>query len=367
MKILFLVSSMAGHGAERVAATLTNAWAARGDEVILMPTFSGRGDCFYELHPNVQLTYLADLVSSREKTWTNQVARLRALRHFIKTEKPTVIVSFLSNVNVAAIVTSLGLGIPVLVCERTDPFAVSRSLGLSLACRLSYPFATFLVVQTQAVAAKYIASGWSLNRLRIIPNPIPEQILNITRDRSHRSTKRLLGIGRLYEGKQFDVLIRVFANLAQRYGDWSLKIVGEGNLRTELQQQITALNLDARIELAGQSSAIGEELAKADIFALTSKYEGFPNVLLEAMAVGVPCVSFDCPSGPQEMSQDGQVALLVPLNDEHALELALERLILNAELRDTLGGQARTSVIARFSLEEVLEQWDLLFQQSGVQ
>ena len=89
--------------------------------------------------------------------------------------------------------------------------------------------------------------------------------------------------------------------------------------------------------------------------------------LLEAMAVGLPCVSFDCASGPREISMEGQVALLVPLNDEQALELALERLMLDADLRQTLGDQARASVIERFALDKILEQWDLLFKEIGIQ
>jgi len=124
-KILLLVSSMGSGGAELVAATLVNGWVTRGDQVTLMPTFSGRGDCFYELSPKVRLVYLADLVPRRGRTWANQFARLRALRHFIATERPNVIVSFLSNVNVPAILASIGLGIPIIVCEHTDPFVMS--------------------------------------------------------------------------------------------------------------------------------------------------------------------------------------------------------------------------------------------------
>ncbi len=358
---------MSSGGAERVASTLSNAWTARGDQVTLIPTFSGRGGCFYELSPAVRLVYLADLVSSRIRTWTNQVERLRALRRFILAERPDVIVSFLSNVNVAAVIAAFGLGIPVIICERVDPFAMPISRGLRLACRFSYPLATVLMVQTQAVATKFAASGWSLKRLRVIPNPVSEQMLDIQRRIGDSTTKRLLSIGRLEEQKQFDILIRVFARLAQHYADWSLRIIGEGSLRTALQQQITELGLDARVELTGQSAMIGEELAMADIFALTSSYEGFPNALLEAMTVGLPCISFDCPSGPREISLDGQVALLVPLNDEQALELALERLMLDAELRQTLGRQACVSVIERFSLDKILEQWDLLFKELGIQ
>jgi len=367
MKILLLTSSLGSGGAERVASTLANAWTACGNQVTLMPTFSGRGECFYELSPEVRLVYLADLVSSRIRTWANQINRLRALRRFMATERPDVIISFLSNVNVATIIASIGLGIPVIVCEHTDPFVYPVPRLLGLARKFTYPLADTLMVLTDSVADKYAAHGLFLPRIRVVPNPIFEQLMNVLHHGSNNvSTKRLLGVGRLDDGKQFSVLIRVFANLANRYTQWSLRILGEGPLRADLQQQIVDLGLESRIELPGVVSAIENELVEADIFALTSKYEGFSMVLLEAMVVGLPCVSFDCPSGPREMSMDGQVASLVPQNDEQELELALERLMLDADLRQTLGSQARVSVIGRFSLERVLERWELLFQEIGV-
>jgi len=365
-KILLLVSAMNSGGAERVASVLVNAWASRGDQVILMPTFSGRGECFYQLSSGVRLVYLADLVSSKARTWTNKGSRLFALRRFIAAERPDVIVSFLPNVNVTAVIASFGLGVPIIVCERTDPFVMPIPLWWRFACRFAYPLADALMVQTQAVAAKYASSGLALRRVEIIPNPVSAQMMNI----QHRSTgaamKRLISIGRLEDEKQFCMLIKIFAGLAKRHTNWSLRIVGDGSLRTVLQQQISSLGLEERIELAGRKENIAEELAEADAFVMTSKYEGFPNTLLEAMAVGLPCVTFDCPSGPREMTMDGQMALLVPLNDEHALGMALERIMSDAVLRESLGKQARVSVTERFALDKILGQWDLLFKEVGI-
>ncbi len=365
MRILLLTSSMNSGGAERVASTLANAWSSRGDQVTLMPTFSGGGECFYRLSPDVHLVYLANLVSSRTRTFVNQLARLRTLRRFIATERPDVIVSFLSNVNVATIVASLCLGIPVVVCERVDPFALPTSNLLRLACRSTYPLADALMVQTHAVATKYASSGWTLRRVRVIPNPVSGQMLGIQLHVDAEEKKRLLSVGRLADQKQFGMLIKVFASLARSHTNWFLRIAGEGPLRSALQQQIVELGLEGRVELPGRIENIGEELAGADVFVLTSEYEGFPNALLEAMAVGLPCVTFDCPSGPREMSMEGKVALLVPVNDEQALGVALERLMLDDDLRHSLGGRARASVIERFALDKVLEQWDSLFKEVG--
>lgn len=366
MKILVLLSSLGAGGAERVACTLANAWSSRSDQVTLMPTFSGRGECFYQLSPDVRLVYLADLVSSRVRTFINRIARLRALRRFIAAERPDVIVSFLPDVNVAAVVASAGLGVPVVVCERTDQFVMPISRLLRLACRFTYPLADALMVQTLAVATKYASSGWDLRRVRVIPNPIPRQMLDLRHYVSVGGRTRLIAVGRLDEGKQFGMLINVFASLSKRHTNWSLRILGDGPLRPTLQQQISTLGLNGRVELPGRTTSIGEEFVEADAFVLTSAYEGFPNALLEAMAVGLPCVTFDCPSGPREMSMDGQVALLVPLNDEQALGLALQRLMLDADLRQALGSRARASVIERFALDKVLAQWDSLFKEVRV-
>ncbi len=353
-------------GAERVASTLANAWASRGDQVTLMPTFSGGGECFYSLSPDVHLVYLANLVSSRARTLFNRLARLRALRRFIISERPDVIVSFLSNVNVASIVASIGLGIPIIVCERTDPFAMPTSKLFWISCRLTYPLADALMVQTKAVAAKYTSTGWPLPLVRVIPNPIPRKILDIEQNVSADEKKRFLSVGRLVEEKQFGMLIKVFASIASNNHSLTLRIVGDGPLRQVLEQQIVDLNLAGCVELLGRSASIAEELAQADAFVLTSAYEGFPNALLEAMAVGLPCVTFDCPSGPREMSMNGQVALLVPLNDERTLAHELERLMMDDDLRCSLGKKARASVQERFALERVLEQWDSLFEEIGV-
>lgn len=354
-------------GAERVASTLANAWVSRGDKVTLMPTFFGRGECFYELSSEVNLVYLADLVPRRQRSFVNQFARLKALRRFFSEERPDVVVSFLSNVNVAVVIASAGLGIPTVVCERTNPFICPTSKRLKIARRLTYPFADSLVVQTRAVANGLAAANWNLRKIQVIPNPIPQELLDTQINGNGAGEKKLLlAVGRLGEEKQFSVLINVFSRLAQQHPTWVLRVVGEGPLRDSLQQQIIDLDLGDRVELPGRTVNIGDELVRADGFVLTSRFEGFPNALLEAMAVGLPCVTFDCPSGPREMSMEGAVAMLVPVNDEHALGHALSRLMLDEDLRQSLGRRARASVIERFSLDKVLGKWDSLFKELQV-
>ncbi|MBC7499707.1 MAG: glycosyltransferase family 4 protein [Herminiimonas sp.] len=364
MNILLLTSSMSSGGAERVAATLANAWSGRGGRVTLMPTFSEGGGCFYTLSPQVRLVYLADLVPAKARTVINQMLRLRALRRFIDRERPDVIVSFLPNVNVAAILASAFLRIPLIICERSDPSSFPKQGFLDKLCQATYRFADMLTVQTTSVAAKVDRLFPGVKSVRVIPNPLPTDVVSIAKAASgHR--KVLLSLGRLSSEKQIDRLLDAFSAVATMFEGWDLHIYGDGPQQAALALQIEVGGLQQRVFLKGRTHTPWSVMANAEAFAMTSRYEGFPNALLEAMGVGLPCVVFDCPSGPRDITRDGEDALLVPLNDHDGLVAALTTLMGDETRRHALGRQARESVCRRFSLGEVIEQWDRLFVEVG--
>lgn len=369
MKILLLVSSMHGGGAERVAATLASAWAMRGDRVTLMPTYSARGECAYALSPQVETVWLADLVEQsgqRASLWN----RGRRLRRFVQEHQPDVIVSFLTNVNVVALMATWGLKVPVIVCERTNPaFATNLERRLRWLRRWLYPRADVVTVQTPDSIPIFHKMVPGMRQLHAIPNPLPEGIPVRRPGVAEHGTpgrRRLVAMGRFAPVKQFDLLIRVFARLAAEYPDWDLYLWGEGPQRRALEDQIARDDLMGRVMLPGRTRQPWHELAAADAFVLTSAVEGFPNALMEAMAAGLPAVSFDCPSGPADLTDHGQDGLLVPPQDEEALYAALHRLMGDAELRARLGAQAMRAVRTRYALPVVLAQWDRLFTLAGV-
>ncbi|AMG74734.1 glycosyltransferase [Sphingopyxis granuli] len=363
MKILFLTSSMEGGGAERVAALLANAWDAKGHDVTLMPTFSGRGECVYPLSAGVHLEFLSDAVGEN----AGKITRLRALRAIIKAANPDVILSFMSHVNVAALLAAGGTGIPVIACERTYPPGLSPPLPLSyrLLRRLTYPFAAALVAQTRATA-DWMRARAPRTEIAILPNPVilpmkdTDPAIPIA-DHLETPDRLVLWVGRMDDAKRPSVMVDAFAAAAGSLPGWKLVMLGDGPLRDRIRSELPARGLESRILLPGFAGNLRQWYERADIYAMTSSYEGFPNSLLEAMAHGTASVVFDVKTGPAQLSDAGQRAILLPDN-RHVERLAasLCDLGLHPERRAVLAASAR-EVVELYSREAILDQWQRLF------
>jgi len=264
----------------------------------------------------------------------------------------------MSRTNVLVILASLGLNLPVVISERDEP--ALRAIGKiwDYLRRWSYAKSFCLIVQSQRVLAYF--PEIPKPQIRVIPNPVicPNGFTSKSKNKEpKRTAKVLLAMGRLHEQKGFDLLLKAFANVAPKYPEWNLVIWGEGELRSFLERLRDQLGLQDRVLFPGITKQSYEEMKQADLFVLSSRWEGFPNVLCEAMACGLPVISFDCPCGPREIIREGIDGILVLPKDAGALASAMDRLMGDEEERDRLAIRA-PEVVERFGLEKIMGMWE---------
>lgn len=347
-------------GAERIATWLANTWSCAGKSVNMIALGMGEAEPFFHLAPEVKLRSIWSGRSGRNLLESSAIclSQLVKLRKALRDAKPNCVISFLDKSNIITLLASLGLKNTVIVSERTDPHGRRLPHRWELLRRLTYPWADSLVVQSEHALSFFPARVRS--RARVIPNPVllpnGEQgfLGKVNPAKPHRI---LLGLGSLRDVKGFDRLIEAFSRVAAQHPEWNLDIYGEGPCRPELERQVSRLGLVGRVHLPGVTRDPYARLCEAELFALSSKTEGFPNALAEAMACGLPVISFDCNSGPGELIRDGVDGLLVPEGDVGGLAKQIDRLMGDPAERARFARRA-PEVLQRFSSERVLAMWE---------
>jgi glycosyltransferase involved in cell wall biosynthesis len=308
----------------------------------------------------VSLVRLGSIASGRGaigRLW-GKLGHVPALRAALDAARPDVVVSFLDRVNVFTLLAARGRPFPVVVSERTEPAAYPLGWMWERLRARTYPRAAALVAQTAAALRYFRPAPGRIDR--VIPNPVAAAPHRAPRACTGPARSLVLGMGRLGREKGFDRLLAAFARVAPRFAEWDLEIWGEGPERPALERQCAQLGLGPRARLPGLTAQPSELMGSADLFVLSSHFEGFPNVLCEAMASGLPVVSYDCPSGPREIVRHDVDGLLVsPEGGVDALSAALARLMGDPEARRRLAARA-PEVADRFSLERIMGLWDSL-------
>jgi len=357
MRIALLISSLGPGGAERVMSLLAGGLAVRGHEVWLI-TLAASGNDFFVVDPRVRrlgLGLMGDSGTAFEALRAN-AQRLRALRRAVSTIEPHVVLSFVTRMNVLAILACTGLPPRVVVSERVDP-ASHREERIWAALRsVAYHRADAVVVQTEAAAHWFRRRLGKRLAVTVIPNPV-DPAGDALPCSVEVPRPFMLAAGRLVHQKGFDILIRAFATVARECGQLRLAIAGEGPEEQALRNLVAALRLDDRVHFLGQVRGLRTLMRQADAFILSSRYEGFPNVLLEALASGLPVVATDCPGGPREILRDGEFGLLVPCENPVALAAALRCIATDAALRNRLSGRGPLAT-ERYQVDRVVGGWE---------
>jgi glycosyltransferase involved in cell wall biosynthesis len=370
MRLLIYIHSLENGGAERVVANLANHWASLGWAVTVV-TVAPQARDFYVLDAGVgrRCLDLAGQGGGLLAGVVRTVRRARALRRVLREVQPAVALSAMHTANVVLALAARGLpGVRTVGSEHNfPPKAPMGVIWETLRCH-AYGHLHAVVALTRE-CAHWLERHSRARRIPVIPNPV---VWPLAQHAPHVSPATacapgrqiLLGVGRLSDEKNFTTLIAIFARLAPVHPAWDLIILGEGAQRAALSAQVQAGGLGRRVFLPGSVGNMGDWYARASLYAMSSHFEGFPNTLVEAMAYGLPAVSFDCDTGPRDIIRHGIDGVLVAPGDIGGMASALDTLMRDSRARARFAQRA-VEARERFSMDKISRMWETVFMPSA--
>lgn len=316
-KIDIITKAMTSGGAERVIAQLVNYFTEQNISCRIITTEND--EVMYSLDKKVKIVPIGRKSTNKV---IDRLLRYLAIRKLVVHNKPDVVLTMPEDTGIYAILALVGTGIPVYVSERNNPWVMPDVKITRLLRKVAYPFAKGIIFQTE------MAKSFFTKRIQkkgiVLPNPVDAS--RIPAPYEGKREKRFVAVGRLEPQKNFPLLIRAFAEFNKEIQGYKLTIYGEGREREKLEKLIKDFGMQNDIELPGRDKDVLNKINNAAAFILSSDYEGMPNALIEAMCMGMPVISTDCPSGgPRELIQNGINGFLVAVNSEkNLLEAMLE-------------------------------------------
>lgn len=358
MKILFCIDSMTKGGAERVISNLSNYLINNGYDVNILTVVNS--DIEYDINLNVKLECLEDKFinvrnekNGKIKKISNFVKRIKLMKKAINKINPDIIISFLpytSFITLKAI-----KDIPTIVSIRNDPKIEYSSKIYNFLMKKLYPRADGFVYQTED-AKQYFKNIINV-KSAIIPNPINEQFI-VSQEFQGERKKEIVSVGRLFQQKNHQLLIESFADLSDELLNYNLIIYGEGEDREKLQRIIKEKKLENRIFLPGNIKDVKEKIFDAKMFVLSSDYEGMPNALMEAMALGIPVIATDCPcGGPKFLIDNNNNGILIDVGDKEQLKNAILKIIKDTEFSKKISHNA-IEISQKLAPEKINKKWE---------
>lgn len=348
-RIAFILGSMKRGGAERVVSILSNHYSRKGWKVDILLLLSN--ECEYNLEQNIRIIPLANEGNTRIR----QIPKwLYGIRSYLRKYKPDTVLSFAARINIIASIANIGIKNNFVVSERNDPLLDGRSIFVRILTNLIYPFTDKVIFQTKKAQSYF--NRRTIENSVVIYNPV-----EVGDRATYVASKKIVAVGRLEEQKNHKLLISAFKNIHTLFPEYKLYIYGEGTLRQSLEEMIIKLGLRDAVLLPGNIRDVHKKMSDAEMFVLSSNYEGLSNALLEAMMMGLPCISTNC-LGSNEIIIDGENGLLVPLNDVNELTSAMKRLILKRNFAIMLGKKAKHTS-EKFKSTNVIKEWEQVLEK----
>ena len=354
-KVLMLIPSLDAGGAERVMSTLANGLCdTYSIEILKLKS----DEPFYKLDEKVKVSSIGCTVNRKNKI-TSIFSKLKAglkgffgIKRYIKKTKPDVVVAFLGQMIKPVVIMRAfgGIKCKLIISERADPYA--RGKFYKWFEKKFFPKADAIVCQSKAVVDFFPKKAQK--KCIVLENPINSTAIPERFQGERR--KVIVGVGRLSEQKNFKLLIEAFANLNSSFGDYKLEIYGEGAQRNELEKLIDKLNLSSKVFLMGLKKNVMHVISDTSLFVLSSEFEGFPNVLIEAMASGLPVITTDFSPGVAKEIVLEQNGLIVPRNNVKELTYAIES-ILSDENKIESMSKENVKIKDRLGEDVILEKW----------
>jgi GalNAc-alpha-(1->4)-GalNAc-alpha-(1->3)-diNAcBac-PP-undecaprenol alpha-1,4-N-acetyl-D-galactosaminyltransferase len=358
LRIIFIIDSLISGGAERVMVVIANKLSEYGYDVSIFS--KARLPSFFVLNESVKLVY-PDTVVNYRNTLTILYTRLRlyvSVYRYLKKKRPDVVIPFSTNTNGITIIICKLLKLPVIASEHNNFRLNLKSPPVWFIKRHIYPLADILTVLTERDKDEYY--GRFMKNVTVMPNPLGLDPLENHEDIERGKT--ILAVGELSRSHQkgFDILLEIFSKLANDYPDWGLVIAGSGDPGS-FSSMISKSGLNKRVFFTGEVSDIQTLMRKCSIYALTSRWEGLPMVLLEAMSQGMACIAFDCYTGPRELINDRTDGILIKDQDIMHFVTELKMLLDDQDWRAYLG---RNAVVKskQYLPDRIVEMWDILLE-----
>lgn len=351
-RIILITPSMTVGGSQRYISEIANYWSVKNKVYLINLRSTG---IFYKLNSNIEVFNLSHEWDGLVSKISSGVTTGKEIRNIVKKIEPDFVISTFSPTNILTLMSLSGLKYKIFVRDSFGSNFKRKSLEMNFR-KIFYPKASGIIAQNKEIMVD-ISHKLKCNNIEVIKNPVRE----IAELNFYEKDQVILTVGELIDRKGHHLLLDSVKHM--NLDNWRIVIVGKGANKNKLEKRIKAEKLGNKIKIIPPTPEIDYYYQKASIFIFPSLIEGLPNALLEAMSAGLPCVSFDCDTGPREIIIDGENGFLVPVENTKILASRVNSLINDSELRQKIGQNAKKAM-KDYSVEKIIDELEGFIQKS---